>query len=78
MDKHYVKYGGVRFINNATPEEINRFVNELDEKDRHSLYNVVTILEKEGFISFIEGDTSTIDRDMEEFLIPNDDPDPYF
>lgn len=78
MDKHYVKYGGVRFITNVTPEEINHFVNSLDERDRDSLYNVVTILEREGFISLIEGDSSTIDADMERYLIPNDDPDPHF
>ena len=71
MSKQYLKYGGVRFINNATPEEINTFVNELAPGDRNSLYNVVSILEENGLISLVEGDTTTIDKSMEEFLVPN-------
>ncbi|NMB02476.1 MAG: hypothetical protein GX971_13325 [Firmicutes bacterium] len=78
MSKQYLKYGGVRFINHAPPEEINSFVNALSNEDRHSLYNVVSILEREGLISFVEGDTTTIDKDTEEFLVPNDNQDPYF
>ncbi len=75
MPKQYLKYGGVRFINHATPEEINSFVNNLPDEDRHSLFSVVSILEREGLISFVEGDTTTIDRNMEEFLVPNQGPD---
>lgn len=71
MPKQYLKYGGVRFLNNATPEEINSFVNNLSEEERNSLYNVVTLLEEEGLISLVEGDTTTIDKNMEEFLVPN-------
>lgn len=71
MSKQYLKYGGVRFINNATPEEINTFVNGLSNEDRYSLYSVVSLLEEEGLISLIEGDTTTIDKSMEEFLVPN-------
>ncbi|NLL47996.1 MAG: hypothetical protein GX249_05375 [Firmicutes bacterium] len=74
MPKQYLKYGGVRFINNATPEEINAFVNELSDDQRRSLYNVVTLLEEEGLISLVEGDTTTIDQNMEEFLLPNSGP----
>jgi hypothetical protein len=74
MPKQYLKYGGVRFINNATPEEINAFVDGLSETQRRSLFNVVTLLEEEGFISLIEGDTTTIDKNMEEFLVPNSGP----
>ena len=65
MPKQYLKYGGVRFINNATPEEINAFVDGLSETQRRSLFNVVTL---------IEGDTTTIDKNMEEFLVPNSGP----
>ena len=43
MSKHYLKYGGVHFVNNVSPEEINRFVNSLSEEERSSLYNVVTL-----------------------------------
>jgi hypothetical protein len=75
MAKKYLKYGGVRFINNATPEQINSFVNNLSDEERHSLYNVVSILEREGLISLVEGDTTTIDSNMQEFLVPNDEPD---
>lgn len=73
MSKQYLKYGGVRFVNNATPEEITEFVNNLSENDRYSLYNVVTLLEEAGLISLIAGDTTTIDQSMEEFLVPNSD-----
>jgi hypothetical protein len=74
MSAQYLKYGGVRFVNNATPEEINAFVNGLSDYERRSLFNVVTLLEEEGLISLIEGDTTTIDKNMEEFLVPNSDP----
>lgn len=74
MPKQYLKYGGVRFVNNATPEEINAFVNGLSDYERRSLFNVVTLLEEEGLISLTEGDTTTIDKNMEEFLVPNSDP----
>lgn len=74
MPKQYLKYGGVRFINNTTPEEINTFVDGLSDTQRRSLFNVVTLLEEEGLISLIEGDTTTIDKNMEEFLVPNNDP----
>ena len=76
MPKQYLKYGGVRFENNATPEEINAFVNSLSEEQRRSLFNVVTLLEEEGLITLIEGDTTTMDKNMEEFLVPNSDPAP--
>lgn len=71
MDKHYVKYGGVRFVRNAPQEEINSCVNSLPEEERSSLQNVVTLLEQKGLITVIPGDTTTIDKDLEEFLIPN-------
>ncbi|MCK9525343.1 MAG: hypothetical protein M0R49_05390 [Limnochordia bacterium] len=74
MPKQYLKYGGVRFVNNATPEEINSFVDGLSDTQRRSLFNVVTLLEEEGLISLIEGDTTTIDQNMEEFLVPNSGP----
>ncbi|NMB01587.1 MAG: hypothetical protein GX971_08755 [Firmicutes bacterium] len=73
MPKQYLKYGGVRFVNNASAEEIASFVNSLPEEERNSLYNVVNILEEQGLISLIEGDTTTIDKNMEEFLVPNSD-----
>lgn len=71
VSKQYLKYGGVRFVNNATPEEINAFVNGLSDDQRGSLFSVVSLLKEEGFITLIEGDTTTIDKNMEELLIPN-------
>ncbi|MDI9441437.1 MAG: hypothetical protein QM392_04805 [Bacillota bacterium] len=71
MSKHYLKYGGVHFVNNVSPEEINRFVNSLSEEERSSLYNVVTLLREEGLISLIDDDITTIDHSAEEFLVPN-------
>lgn len=72
MPKQYLKYGGARFVNNAAPEEINRFVNNLSEEERTSLYSVVNLLRREGLIRIIEGDMTTIDQSMEEFLVPNE------
>ncbi len=72
MPKQYLKYGGVRFVKNAAPEEINRFVNSLADNERASLYSVVDRLRREGLISLIEGDVTTIDQSMEEFLVPNE------
>lgn len=73
MPKQYLKYGGVRFVNNSTPEEINAFVNRLSDDERRSLYSVVSLLEDQGYITLIGGDTTTIDKNMEEFLVPNSD-----
>lgn len=73
MSKQYLKYGGVRFVNNSTPEEINAFVNGLSDEERRSLYSVVSLLEDRGYITLIGGDTTTIDKNMEEFLVPNSD-----
>ncbi|HPT83118.1 MAG TPA: hypothetical protein PLM25_04455 [Limnochordia bacterium] len=72
MDKHYLKYGGVRFVKNAPQEEINSFVNSLPEEERSSLQQVVTRLEEAGLITLL-GDTTTIDQELEPFLVPNTD-----
>lgn len=71
MAEYYLKYAGARFVRNAPQEEINAFVNGLSEEERSSLYNVVNLLEQEGLITLVPGDSTTIDQDMEEFLIPN-------
>lgn len=71
MAEYYLKYAGARFVHNAPQEEINAFVNSLSEEERSSLYNVVNLLEQEGLITLVPGDSTTIDQDMEEFLIPN-------
>ncbi|WP_268236563.1 hypothetical protein [Caldalkalibacillus thermarum] len=33
-NEHFAQFGGVHFINNVPPEEINRFVRELPEAKR--------------------------------------------
>lgn len=71
MAEYYLKYAGACFVRNAPQEEINAFVNSLSEEERSSLYNVVNLLEQEGLITLVPGDSTTIDQDMEEFLIPN-------
>ena len=71
MAEYYLKYAGARFVRNAPQEEINAFVNSLSEEERSSLYNVGNLLEQEGLITLVPGDSTTIDQDMEEFLIPN-------
>lgn len=70
MDRH-IKYGGVRFVNNASPKEINNFVRNLPEHQKDSLFEVVRLLDQEGLITLIDGDNTTVDKNMEEFMIPN-------
>ena len=71
MSKHYSKYGGVHFVNNVSPEEINRFVNSLSDEEHCALYTMITLLREEGLISLIDDDITTIDHSAEEFLVPN-------
>ncbi|MGI6034410.1 MAG: hypothetical protein ACOYCE_01205 [Limnochordia bacterium] len=68
-DAKYVKYGGVRFINNASPQEINRYVRELPPKDRESLFEVIKILHDEGLITVLEDEPmTTVDQNMLPYL----------
>ncbi|NMB15666.1 MAG: hypothetical protein GX980_00980 [Firmicutes bacterium] len=68
-DAKYVKYGGVRFINNASPQEINRFVRELPPEDRESLFEVIKILHDEGLITVLEDEPmTTVDQNMLPYL----------
>ena len=70
-DELYIKYGGMHFFRNAEPEEINRFVRELPGEERQSLAIVVRKLEEAGLISLDEGQTVTIDDEMQEWQEPN-------
>lgn len=68
-DAKYVKYGGVRFIINASPQEINRFVRELPPEDRESLFEVTKILHDEGLITVLEDEPmTTVDQNMLPYL----------
>jgi hypothetical protein len=69
----YLKYGGVQFVNNVPPEEINRFVRDLPPSRRESLYEVVKTLHDEGLITVLEGQPlTTIDENLEPYLVDND------
>ncbi|MFW6021927.1 MAG: hypothetical protein ACOCQW_00195 [Halanaerobiaceae bacterium] len=46
-----IKFGGVKYINNVSPEEINKLVNELP--DDKSMAEVTEILMEKGLISVI-------------------------
>jgi hypothetical protein len=61
--EHYLKYGGVKFIKNVPPEQINRFVRKLPEEKRQSLYLVAKELAEHGLIQICPGEFSAIDED---------------
>jgi hypothetical protein len=68
-DAKYVKYGGVRFVNNASPEEINRYVRDLPPEDRESRFEVIKILHDEGLITVLEDEPmTTVDENMLPYL----------
>lgn len=71
MEKKHVKYGGVRFENNVSPEKINEFVRRLPASRKESLFEIVSQLDKEGLITLYDGDNVTIDKNMAEFMVPN-------
>ncbi len=68
-DALFLKYGGVKFIPLAGPEEINAFVAQLPEDKRNSLHAVAEQLGKAGLVSFPnDGQFVTIDTEMEPYL----------
>ncbi|NLV90948.1 MAG: hypothetical protein GX030_00965 [Firmicutes bacterium] len=71
MREKHIRFGGVRFENLAPPEEINRFVRELPESDRESMFQVVQKLREAGLIVTYDGDNSTVDTEMMPYLVPN-------
>ncbi|NLC77934.1 MAG: hypothetical protein GX750_10010 [Clostridia bacterium] len=62
--EYYLKYGGVKFVPNVPPEQINEFVARLSEKQRSSLYEVAKELWDHGLITIREGEFTTIDDEM--------------
>lgn len=52
MKRKHLKYGGVSFVNNVSPEEINRFVQDLPSEDKDSLFEVVNKLKEAGLILY--------------------------
>lgn len=71
MERKHLKFGGVSFKNNVSPEEINEIVRNLPESERDSLFEVVNKLRDAGLITLYDGDNITIDRDQEQFQVPN-------
>jgi len=57
----FIKYGGVHFINNVSPEEINDFVRQLPAEQKDSLFEVVKELDAAGLITLDLSKISTAD-----------------
>lgn len=51
-----IKYGGIKYINNVSTEEINDFVADLPENKRSSMAEVTQLLKEQGLISLIPDD----------------------
>lgn len=51
--EHFAKHGGVHFENLVPPEEINKFVDNLPEERRESMYEVMKELEQAGLIRIL-------------------------
>lgn len=67
MERKHLKFGGVSFKNNVSPEEINEFVRNLPESERDSLFEVVNKLRDAGLITLYDGDNITIDEIRNSF-----------
>lgn len=63
----YVKYGGMKFVNNVPPAEINEFVRNLPAEKRESLFEVVHELDRAGLISLDDSELTTIDTETEQW-----------
>lgn len=65
--EYFLKYGGVKFTNKASPEEINRFVMNLPENKRSSMYEIAKELSDHGLIEIKPGEFSSADDEMVPF-----------
>lgn len=65
--KKFVKYGGIKFTNNVSPTEINRYVQDLPNSERQSLFQVIKHLDKDGLITLDDSEISTIDDETQEW-----------
>lgn len=61
--KNFVKYGGMKFMNNVPIEEINNFVSKLSPEKKDSLFEVVKELDSAGLITLDDSELTTIDLD---------------
>lgn len=72
--EQFLKFGGVRFEANASPEQINEFVRALPEEQRRSLVEVARALRDAGMIR-LKSDFTTIDNEMKPYLEGKQGPD---
>lgn len=64
MPERVLKYGGVKIRNRVPPVKINRFINNLPEEKKKSLFVAASELQKAGLIDVLNQRTqSTIDQD---------------
>lgn len=50
---HYVRHGGVHFLLNSSPQEINNYVRKLPAGKRESLFEVMEHLDQAGLITVV-------------------------
>lgn len=62
----YVKFGGMKFEQNASNKEVNKFVNKLPDKKKQSIHQVVESLDEQGLID-LKNQVTTIDDEMIEW-----------
>lgn len=72
--EQFLKYGGVKFRANVSPEEINRFVRDLPEERRRSLQQVAQALRDAGLIE-LDDEFSTIDDELKPYMEGKPGPD---
>ncbi|MDP4126727.1 MAG: hypothetical protein Q8912_07280 [Bacillota bacterium] len=64
MPERILKYGGVKIRNLVPPVKINRFVNNLPDNKRDSLFEIAGELQEAGMIDVLNDRShSTIDKD---------------
>lgn len=69
LPERILKYGGVKFRNLVPPVKINRFVSELPQDKRDSLFEVASELSEAGMIEVLnDREHSTIDQDLVDDL----------
>lgn len=66
-DEYYLKYGGVKFTSNVSPQEINEFVSQLPEEKKASLYLIAKELAEHGYITLHQGEFTTVAEELPYF-----------
>lgn len=59
----YLKFGGMKFTQQASNKEINSFVRELSGEQKQSLFQVAKELDEENLIELHNGEMNTIDNE---------------